>query len=430
MKQPVSARSVIEAPEDQRAIAHRIAQSAAFSRSPRLREMFLYIMECTFSGRLEDLTEIRIAENVFGRRDYHPSEDNIVRVSARQLRSKIAEYYQTEKQPEDLELEIPKGGYHVIFRKPAPRSEPVSMPGAPVQAVLPVVRHPAFSWITVGLAALSCMLFALLAVVSKENRQLRSGAAATLFDTFAANPNQHTQVVVTDSALVLYENLLGRYLTLEEYASNRYPEVTVPGTVSPKGQAVTFSYMLRTRQIGSLADMRILTTLFQAYPAYGRNVALQHARHMHTRDFSTNDNFVLLGSSRSNPWTTLFESGLNFRLQTALDSSCFEDLKPPLNGPKAFCAEDSVHETGRDYARIVMRHNREATGRVLLICGIHMESTEAAGKFFLDPRSVSEVLAALHCSHVQDLPDYELLIGSDSIGGAGRGAQLIYARRL
>jgi len=441
VKQPISSRSVVEAPDDQRATAGRIAQSTAFSRSPRLREMFLYIMECTFSGRLDDLTETRIAENVFGRRDYHPSEDNIVRVSARQLRSKIAEYYQTEKQPEDLELEIPKGGYHAIFRKaPAapPLSEPSHLPAEPVATPAFTIRHPAFSWTTVGLAALSCVLFTVLAVMWKENRQLRSTAAVpTLFDSLAANPNQHTQVVVTDSALILYEKLLGRCLTLEEYASSHYPLVTVTGGVPSQAEPATFSDVLRSRQISSLADMRILTALFQAYPAYARNLSVQHARHMHTRDFSSNDNFVLLGSARSNPWTTLFESDLTFRLPMQVDNSCFEDSKPPLNHPHVYCAEDSAHESGRDYARIVMRHNREGTGRVLLISGMHMESTEAAGKFFLDPRSVPQVLAALHGttilpsgSPVMDLPDYELLLSSDSIGGAGRAAQIIYARRL
>lgn len=59
-----------------------------------------------------------------------------------------------------------------------------------------------------------------------------------------------------------------------------------------------------------------------------------------------------------------------------------------------------------------------------------MESTEAAGQFFLDPRSVPKVLSALHCRRLEDLPDYELLLRSDMVGGVGRSAQMIYARPL
>src|SRR5947208_10487435 len=114
--QPTSGKTLATGAEDQRAIVERIAQSIALSRSPRLRELFLYIADRTLSNCLEDLTEIRIGENVFGRRNYNPSEDNIVRVSARQLRTKIAEFYNSERRPGDLEVEIPKGGYQAVFR--------------------------------------------------------------------------------------------------------------------------------------------------------------------------------------------------------------------------------------------------------------------------------------------------------------------------
>jgi hypothetical protein len=433
VKQPVHVKTPVEPPDGQRATADRIAQSAAFSRSPRLREMFLYIMECTFAGRLEDLTEIRIAEKVFGRSDYHPAEDNIVRVSARQLRSKIADYYKTERHSDDLEIEIPKGGYLATFGK---REEPTA-PVTPLLQILPGVvpqKPKHFPWLAVFSGILSCVALALLVVAWKENQQLRASNAlanaTTLFDSFALNPDRQTEIVVTDSALILYEKLLGRYVTLEEYATNQYQQSPLNKLLLPKAEKADFLNTLTTRQISSLADMRITATLLQAYPGYGRNISVHHARHMHARDFSRNDNFVVLGSARSNPWATLFESALNFQLQTGFGSSCFEDKRPELNKPRQFCSQDSEREAGTDYARVAVMHNGEGTGRVLLIAGIHMESTEAAGKFFLDPRSVADVLRALGCTRVEELPDYELLLRSDSVGGAGRSAQIVYARKL
>jgi hypothetical protein len=97
-------------------LVERVARSRSFGRAPRLRELLLYITHEALEGRPEELSELRIGVRVFGRPEsYNPADDNIVRVSARQLRSKLKEYFESEGRDERLVLDIPKGGYVPVF---------------------------------------------------------------------------------------------------------------------------------------------------------------------------------------------------------------------------------------------------------------------------------------------------------------------------
>ena len=399
--------------------------------------MLSYIVECGLGHRTEDLTEHRIAENVFGRHDYNSSEENIVRVSARQLRTKIAEYYATEGQAEQYRIDVPKGGYLPVFHKQDEASNRASLEIiAPAAVMAPRVSRPS-AQIAVGLflAVLIGTLAALLFQSSKENRELRaslnSSTPRTLFGPFVADPKQRTSLVVTDSALGLFESLSHRYISLEDYTDYKYLQST-PGmsTLVRQGDSGSFMELLRTRQISSLADFRITALIFQTYPREARQITVHHARNMHARDFDNDDNFVVIGSSRSNPWSSLFDKSLNFRVDNRYGSPCFENRQPRPGEQSTYCSENSTTEQGTDYAQIVVTRNGDRKGHFLLIGGVDMEATEAAGYFFLSPESVSPVLAALHVRHIEDLPGYELLLRSYSVGGTGRAAQLVAARRL
>lgn len=438
MNRQAVASALGDAQDEQRAAAGRICGSALFRRSPRLREMLSYIVECALDHRTEDLTEHRIAENVFGRHHYNSSEENIVRVSARQLRTKIAEYYATEGQAEQYRIDVPKGGYLPVFHKQDEASGHASLEIiAPAAVLASSASRLSVARIAVALslALVIATLLVLLFQSSKENRELRASLNSftprTLFGPFVADPKQRTSLVVTDSALGLFESLSHHYISLEDYTDYKYLQ-SAPGmsALVRQGDAASFMEMLRTRQISSLADFRITALIFQTYPREARQITVHHARNMHARDFDSDDNFVIIGSSRSNPWSSLFDKSLNFRVDSRYGSPCIENRQPRPGEQSTYCAENSTAEQGTDYAQIVVTRNGDRKGHFLLIGGIHMEATEAAGDFFLSPESVPAVLAALHVRHIEELPGYELLLRSYSVGGTGRAAQLVAARRL
>src|SRR5689334_22758375 len=133
--------------------------------------MLQYIVGHTLSGCLDDLTETRIAENVFHRAAYHPAEDNLVRVSARQLRAKLAEYYAGEGSCEEIICDIPKGAYLATFRTRTETNVALIETGnVSLASAQPLVRS--LPWLTLLLAGgIVCLLLPLLYLYS-ENRQL------------------------------------------------------------------------------------------------------------------------------------------------------------------------------------------------------------------------------------------------------------------
>ena len=75
-----------------------------------------YSVECFLSGKAADLKEYSIGVEVFDRKsDYDPRVDPVVRVEARRLRSKLAEYYERHAQPGELVIHLPKGSYAPVI---------------------------------------------------------------------------------------------------------------------------------------------------------------------------------------------------------------------------------------------------------------------------------------------------------------------------
>lgn len=414
-----------------RAAVDAIAHSAGFRRSPRLRDMLVHIANATLSGNLDELTESRIAAKVFERPEYNPAEDNLVRVSARQLRNKIAEYYEGDGRFDDVVLEVPKGGYLGVFHMrhglPAdtpPAARELTTGGRP--------RPKARGVLVYALAASTAVLMLIAGLLWNQNRQLRNAVAPSdspvLFDVLVPSSGQRTNIVITDSALVLFEHMMHQYIPLEDYVSGRYLEQASHAT-GDRGKDDLVA-MLRTRQITSLADLHIISNILQRYSRSGVALPIQHARNMRIREFDTGDNFIVIGSARSNPWASLFEKTLAFHLQNRYGSSCFENAHTPSGQPRLYCLQDSANEEGTDYAHVALLHTGNGRGRVLLIAGADMESTEAAGNFVLNPQSVQPVLSALRVRRVADLPDFELLLKAYSLGGSGRSPELVYARAV
>jgi TolB-like protein len=90
----------------------RIGTSPQLRRSGNLRRFLTYCVERSISGNTRDLREATVGQAVFDREDgYDPRIDPVVRVEARRLRKKLAEYYSSEGKGDALRIELPKGSY-------------------------------------------------------------------------------------------------------------------------------------------------------------------------------------------------------------------------------------------------------------------------------------------------------------------------------
>ncbi len=76
--------------EERRALIERVASSAQFRRSARLRDFLLYVGGQSLKEGCPEIHEQEIGTKVFGRpANYDRSQDNIVRVNATELRKRI-----------------------------------------------------------------------------------------------------------------------------------------------------------------------------------------------------------------------------------------------------------------------------------------------------------------------------------------------------
>jgi hypothetical protein len=98
----------------------KILGSSGFSKSKRYTELLRYLVQSEMEGKT--VKETTIAIDLFQKDDsFDPTEDTIVRVSIGNLRKKLATYYFTEGVSDTLRIEIPKGGYRVVFKTVKPK---------------------------------------------------------------------------------------------------------------------------------------------------------------------------------------------------------------------------------------------------------------------------------------------------------------------
>ncbi len=99
-----------------RAEVDRLVGSATLRSSERLIRFLKYVVEQQLAGNGAQVKESVLAVEVFDRdASYDPRVDAVVRVQARRLREKLANYYATEGRGAAVVIGLPKGGYLPTF---------------------------------------------------------------------------------------------------------------------------------------------------------------------------------------------------------------------------------------------------------------------------------------------------------------------------
>lgn len=100
----------------------RVLESPPFRNSKRYPAMLRYVVEHAIEGNTRDLKERTVAVEVFSRSPgYDPAIDPVVRVSAAEVRRRLAQYYQEPAHADQLRIELPVGSYVPEFQPAAAR---------------------------------------------------------------------------------------------------------------------------------------------------------------------------------------------------------------------------------------------------------------------------------------------------------------------
>lgn len=126
--------------------------SPVFRGSKRLSGFLRYIViETLDNGGGAELKERLIGVHVFGRpADYDTSAEPVVRVSAGDLRKRIAQYYHDPASDHELRIDLPVGSYHPVFHLVSP---PLHLPALSAASAVPVPAEPQLAPVSVTLEA-------------------------------------------------------------------------------------------------------------------------------------------------------------------------------------------------------------------------------------------------------------------------------------
>ena len=163
-----------------------------------------------------------------------------------------------------------------------------------------------------------------------------------------------------------------------------------------------------------------------------RQISILAARSVQLKDFGTDDNFVLLGSPRSNPWVELFQDRMDFQFfyDPSTSREVVRDRKPhkgelPLYRPSA-----RGWGTGDAFGVIAFIANPNQRGHLLLIAGSSAEATEAAGKFVLNRDTLANVLRLNGISPDGSPLSFEVLLRVDTMAGSPNSYEIVAFHRL
>ena len=415
-----------------------IVKGAAFKGSPRSQAFLNHVVEKALHGDSVDLRERSIGIALFERpAAYDTADDAIVRVTASDVRKRLLQHYGSIGAGSKIRIGLPPGSYVPEFSFPLPSA--LNPQGSPItEAPLGnpnVAAEPAANvrsgW---GRAASITVLALLLAGASWWTVGRRLGYSASkenlIQAAFQGTPSP-TQVVVADDALVLIQVLLDRRFTLQEYENLTY--LQVPDLVQGK-DLLRFWGSLSSRQITNAGDLQNASRIVADLRARNWDVAIRLARQMHARGFR-NGNFVILGSSFSNPWAALFPvEDSNFPYEELPRPGKPEVIlnRHPLPGEPAKFEVHRDPKTGETitFARVYLVENLARTGRVLLVAGQSMSATEMAGEVLLRDDSAAKVRKILALSASAPLPDLEMVLQVSEQNEIGARAELVSARKI
>jgi hypothetical protein len=414
----------------------RISRSPHFQKSARLRDFLTYVVGETLQGRTGSLNEHQIGCSVFERpSDYRPADDNIVRVHARQLRSRLEEYFLTDGREESILLEIPKGSYIPLFheRVVTDAVQVLSSP-APKKPAGPLVRIPR-NWTLVS--AVLALVSVVLAVENWELRKAVAGPSAGSMPWMLAALLDRTEavtVVIPDSGFGALRSMLGSQSPLADYVEPGYPE----GLITP-GMKETDEHWVRTltgRPYTTFPTVVIATRLAQIAERNHAKIIFRFAREMNSRDLNEG-RFILIGSAIVNPWVSLFDSQLAFPSgwDAVAKRSFFRNVAPRPGEQNVYMPEAPNAVPGESFGTVSLLVRRQPASRtattVLMIEGTNIESTEAAANFVFDAKMSQDALGIAGAPRpAAGMPRYrfEALLRTRAVSGASRDTEVAATR--
>ena len=378
----------------------RLLADSYFSHSKRFPMFLRFVTERTLAGEAEHINERWLGIEIFGRSpDYDTAADPVVRVTAAEIRKRVAQYYQDPAHANELRISLPSGSYVPKFHWPKDAGDPglketeQAAPETWTAAEPRLASHPASRprHSTLALAVTSILVgilsagsvFYWLVMQRPEPDFFWQPILATKDPVLlcVADQLQYSAISLRDAAEPTHQILLKDNLTAV-VMDDVYATVKVAGILQSSGR----KYTVRGEGATSLEDLRNGPTVF-------------------------------IGAF-DNAWTLRLTNSLRYHFANNSDMSQHEIVDSLSAAQTHWLVERSVQiatNNYRDYA-IVARFTDTNTGKLsVIVAGIGRGGTIAAGEFLTDLNDLAQIKRAAQAAG--DKKNMEIVLSTQIIDG-------------
>jgi hypothetical protein len=383
---------------------HRLLNSRHFRNSKRYPALFEHIIRETLAGNADSLKERVLGMAVFHRPpDYDANADPIVRVTAGEVRKRIAQFYHEEAPAEEVYIDLRPGSYvpefYPVVNGVAETKEPFSVPLS-VEMSAPITGATRRS-LTRRASALALVTIALLAVLLL--------AAFTPWRSM----DQRTQMwypLLNSPAPVLV--VVGQpHLAQADNSSAHSVYEHSPASELELADAIAMAHL-----------SNILDAHHHLYQITGvGSTSLSDLR---------KGPAILVGGF-NNPWSLRILSPLRFSLRSAGEGSNgsqilqIADRKNQPGSPWTVDFHQPISAMTHDYAIIARFQANMTDGEVMVIAGLGSGGTESASKFVSSAAYMTQL--ARHAPRNWRSMNMEAVVETEVIGGRAGHPHIVAA---
>ena len=384
---PVESQSSAETnrnPIDRKAVSEqleRILASPLFQQSKRYSPFLRYVVEKTLAGEANTLKERTLGVEIFGRApNYDSSNDPVVRVTAGEVRKRIAQYYHDSEHKGELRIELSPGSYVPEFlcmpeALPLPRSDDSLLPPNCSDVGVPRMglegAHSRVRWVT---AVIICAL--VVAAIALRWQIQRPGVIALWWQ-----PALHS----TSSILFSVGTI--------EPGAELNPALTQQSQ-PPSSSDTVAGDLVRNDHVG-LVDAIALETFATMFSSHKQSF------HTLSSNRTTYDDLrvgpVVLVGGLDNPWTMRVTDPLRFHF-AVLDSSkiaYIADQQHPASRDWQVDFASTYSQLTKDYAIIARLHDATSDKPIFVVAGIGRNGTAAAVEYVTSESNLKALISQL-----------------------------------
>jgi hypothetical protein len=389
----------------------RLLSNPHFSHSKRFPDFLRFVVQHTLAGQTEMLKERTLGIEVFGKEaDYDTGADPIVRVTAAEIRKRIAQYYQQPGRENELRISLPPGSYVPKFDWPdtkpdAKGTENSLTPLATVHEATPAEAqiyaaaraHRNRFWVTLAALIVVTTILSAIGIIYSVQR-LRESSFNFFWHPVLSSP---------DPVLVCMADQL------------QYSEISLRDAANPAHQVVLKDSLIAAVFDDLNAAVKVAGILQSA----GKRYTLKGEGGTNLEDLRAGPT-IFIGAF-DNAWTLRLTNSLRYHFANSPDMSQFRIVDSTAPNQNRWAVDRNVQMTTnnyRDYA-IVARFTDVNTGKIAVIAaGIGRGGTIAAGEF-LSNRDLLDQLerAARNAGNKSNM---EVVISTQIIDGAPGSPQM------